>query len=126
MTAMWNKAVVAGRSAEWLLQAGDSNGAINRAYYAMFCAARAALRHVDPALDQSKSHVGVIRAFGHAIIQGKGVDPDLGRIIGRLEQIRISADYDEDVIPLETARVIVADMQRFLSTISDFVGQNSP
>lgn len=40
----WAKANQAAASARLLLTAGDTSGACNRAYYAMFDAARAALR----------------------------------------------------------------------------------
>jgi uncharacterized protein (UPF0332 family) len=38
---LWNKAHQAASSARLLLNAGDTSGACNRAYYAMFDAARA-------------------------------------------------------------------------------------
>jgi len=52
-------------SAALLLDAGDVDGACNRAYYAMFDAARAALiwsgAPVDPTV--AKTHSGLISAF---------------------------------------------------------------
>ena len=69
MKVMWDKAVVAARSARALHDLGDFAGAVNRAYYAMFCAARAALRSVDPDLDTAKTHGTVIRRFGWHIVE---------------------------------------------------------
>ena len=40
---LFGKALIAASSAQILLDAGDVDGACNRAYYAMFDAARAAL-----------------------------------------------------------------------------------
>lgn len=65
MTAddLLHKALTAASSAKLLLKAGDSNGACNRAYYAMFDAARAALlasKLSDDVLT-IKTHSGLIR-----------------------------------------------------------------
>lgn len=53
-------------SAQLLFSAGDYEGACNRAYYAMFDAAKAALLYVQPESDLSiaKTHNGLIAAFG--------------------------------------------------------------
>ena len=58
------KAMQAAASAKVLLDTGDSDGACNRAYYAMFDAARAALlasgAPVEPEI--AKTHNGLISA----------------------------------------------------------------
>ena len=41
--SLWAKAQAASQSAQVLLDRGDTDGAVNRAYYAVFSAARAAL-----------------------------------------------------------------------------------
>ena len=51
------KAVQASASAKVLLDTGDADGASNRAYYAMFDAARAAL--LASGIDVGKTHKGV-------------------------------------------------------------------
>lgn len=55
------KAARAALSARVLLDAGDADGASNRAYYAMFDAARAAL--LASGHDVGKTHKGVLNAF---------------------------------------------------------------
>jgi len=62
-------------SAKLLLQAGDPDGAGNRAYYAMFDAARAGLMHISPeflsieadsanwAVMQARIFVAAVRQF---------------------------------------------------------------
>ena len=55
-------------SARLLLEAGDMNSAVNRAYYAMFDAERAALGSVDAKLLKTKKHAAVIRRNGIAIV----------------------------------------------------------
>src|SRR5258705_6040351 len=52
--AMWAKVRAASQSAQWLLERGDTDGAVNRAYYAVFGAARAALATVRSSLATSK------------------------------------------------------------------------
>lgn len=63
------KAHQARASAQTLLNAGDVDGACNRAYYAMFDAARALLMALG--VDLGKTHKGVLNAFGeHLKSQG--------------------------------------------------------
>jgi len=59
------KALQAAASAELLLGAGDADGACNRAYYAMFDAARAALlASMAPVETEiARTHNGLITAF---------------------------------------------------------------
>ncbi len=63
--AYMGKARRAAKSARALAASGDAEGAINRAYYAMFDAARAVLHHIDPASAAAKTHSTVLRRFGH-------------------------------------------------------------
>ncbi len=60
------KAERAIESAKLLHEAGDVDGACNRAYYAMFDAAKAALIATVPTIDPTigKTHSGLISAFG--------------------------------------------------------------
>jgi uncharacterized protein (UPF0332 family) len=52
--------------AELLLQVGEIEGACNRAYYAMYDAAHAALLAVSSVdFKTTKTHRGLIAAFGH-------------------------------------------------------------
>lgn len=56
------KVLYAAKSASLLLDTGDLDGACNRAYYAMFDAARAALITADiqPAGEAPRSHSGLV------------------------------------------------------------------
>ena len=73
MTAneLFDKAQVALKSAEILLSAGDFDGCANRAYYAMFDAARAALLNTACAehVLAIKSHSGLISFFSQRLIK---------------------------------------------------------
>jgi uncharacterized protein (UPF0332 family) len=55
-----NRARQAAQSARTLLESGDPNGAVNRAYYAMFHAAHAALEHRGIEIASSKHGILVL------------------------------------------------------------------
>jgi uncharacterized protein (UPF0332 family) len=102
------KAVRAGASARVLLDLDDVDGACNRAYYAMFDAARAALltsgARVPP--HGIKTHGGLIAAFG---LQG--------RLLKRAEEVRLVADYTGDSVELDDAREMVGQAERFVEAM---------
>lgn len=103
------KADTACSSARALLALGDVDGATNRAYYAMFDAARAALMAsgapAEP--DFGRTHSGLIGAFGHHLVKNGSVPRDLGRHLNRAHEIRLVADYrGESVQPADAAEVV--------------------
>jgi uncharacterized protein (UPF0332 family) len=75
------KAVRATASAKILLDTGDVDGACDRAYYAMFNAARAALLASGAPVqaDISRTHSGLIAAFSLHLVKPGQVSVDLGR-----------------------------------------------
>lgn len=94
------------------LQGGFLGVAANRAYYAAFYVASAALSTVD---EQPKTHAGVQHRF-HARFVRTGVVPaDLGRTLSRTATLRQEADYDEGAL-LEAA-----DVERALEDAEDFI-----
>ena len=94
MSALWTKSRGAARSARLLLEAGDPDGAVNRAYYAMFGAARAALSTVRSALAHSKKHSTIVRRFDRHLVAERGFDRALGRgFLNRQRHARWVADY---------------------------------
>ena len=101
--ALMSKAIRASASARALLDLGDVDGACNRAYYAMFDAARAALlaagAPVQP--DLGKTHAGLIAAFGLQLVKNGPITKELGRLLKRAEEIRLVADYKGDSVELE-------------------------
>jgi uncharacterized protein (UPF0332 family) len=125
MTDFWQKSAVAAKSAAKLFDEGDLDGAINRAYYSIFSAARFALSQKHPGLDTSKTHAGLMRQFGREIIQKDGLDAELGRILSRVEDLRYEADYEN--IQLTTAAVehVLNDMTLFRAAIAKHTGQDT-
>lgn len=66
-----SKARQALRSAVILLKSGDTDGACNRAYYAMFDSARAALHYAghEEAAVTTKTHNGLITVFSLHLVK---------------------------------------------------------
>ena len=75
------------------LEAGRLNGASNRAYYAMFHAARAALE-ARGAATGGQRHGAVIRRFGLAFIKNGPLGGARGRNLNKALEIRNESDYD--------------------------------
>ena len=113
------KAERACSSARALLDLGDVDGACNRAYYAMFDAARAALlasgAPVRP--DIGKTHSGLINAFSEHLIKNGPVSKELGRLLKRGEEIRLVADYKSDSIELSDAQTMVVQAETFVAAM---------
>jgi uncharacterized protein (UPF0332 family) len=105
--------------AELLLQAGEIEGACNRAYYAMYDAAHAALLAVS-AVDfkTTKTHRGLIAAFGHQLIQTNLLPRALGRSLNEVEQVRLLADYTGDDVTAATALWAVEQARVFVAAVS--------
>jgi uncharacterized protein (UPF0332 family) len=118
MTDFWHKAEAAARGAHMLLEAGDTDGAVSRAYYAMFDAARTALGIVDPALAEAKTHATVLRRFSKHVVKDKGMDASLGRSLNKASAARFSADYEQEPIDMVEATEIVNSMDAFLSALA--------
>ena len=76
---LWAKAQSAARSSQLLADAGHWDGAANRAYYAVFSAARAVLAGVRARLASSKGHGTIVRPLRKHLVQERGLDPVFGR-----------------------------------------------
>ncbi len=106
-------------SSNKLLQDKDGDGACNRAYYAMFDAARAALiaskAPVQPEI--AKTHSGLIAAFSLHLVKPNLFPIDLGRSLNRAEDLRLVADYKGDSIATEEAQWAVQQAQAFVDEV---------
>jgi uncharacterized protein (UPF0332 family) len=106
-------------SAHTLLQDNDSDGACNRAYYAMFDAARAALiaskAPVPPEI--AKTHSGLIAAFSLHLVKPGLFPVELGKSFNKAEDLRLMADYKGDPISAEDALWTVQQAQAFVEQI---------
>lgn len=126
-TELLQKAERALTSARILLDLGDVDGACNRAYYAMFDAARAALIATNaPTVPEiAKTHSGLITAFSLHLVKSGQVPVEFGKAFNRVADIRLVADYTGDEVDSETARWSVDQSGRFVAEISRFIQQAS-
>ena len=117
--ALMGKAEMACTSARILLDLGDVDGACNRAYYAMFDAARAALLSCGALVraDIGKTHSGLINAFSNHLIKNGPVPKELGRLLKHAETFRYVADYESASVELGDATYIVVQAETFVATL---------
>jgi uncharacterized protein (UPF0332 family) len=119
---LWAKAQSAARSSKLLADAGDWDGASNRAYYAVFSAARAVLAGVRGSLASSKGHGTIVRRFEKHLVQERGLDPAFGRsFFGRLSHARWVADYDDAPVDETAAHAMPGEAERFLAAVEPFL-----
>ena len=82
------------------LKNDDSEGACNRAYYAMFDAAQAALMafaaEAEATQSSLKTHRGLIAAFGKHLVLGGHIAVEFGASLNKVERLRLLADYTGD------------------------------
>lgn len=118
-TALMSKADRACASARVLLDLEDADGAANRAYYAMFDAARAALMASGAVagVDVGRSHSGLIGAFGLHLVKDGPVSKEIGRLLNRAHETRLVADYNGDSVELDDARELVCQAETFVSAM---------
>lgn len=92
-----------------------AEAAINRAYYAAFYAARAALEREGEA---PRSHKGVRARFGDRFVRTGRVDHATAGILQAAEVARLKADYDAlSVFDTSAARDLIADVERFVAAV---------
>lgn len=109
------KAVQALASAKVLLGTGDADGACNRAYYAMFDAARAALLAAGQAV--GKTHKGVLNAFSEHLVKSGLLPKEMGRLLKQAETRRYVDDYEGDPLELGDARQMVEQAETFVAAM---------
>ena len=115
------KAIQAAASAKLLLDAGDADGACNRAYYAMFDAARAALLASGAPVpaEIAKTHSGLISAFSLHLVKSGRVPVEFGKSLNKAEELRLIADYKGDPIESDAASWVVSEAHSFVQKMQD-------
>lgn len=118
---LMGKAEVALSSAKALLERGDTDGAVNRAYYAMFDAARAALLLAAPGVSPeiSRTHSGLIAAFGNHLVKAGPIPKTMGRLLNRAHEIRQLADYTGDSIKAADAAEVIEQATAFVTLLQE-------
>lgn len=116
---LMEKATRAVESAKLLLDAGDLDGACNRAYYAMFDAAQAALIWSDSSGESTviKTHSGLISAFGLNLVKTGRIPIDLGRAFNRVAELRLVADYTGNEVLIENVQWAIEQADKFVEVV---------
>lgn len=109
------KALQAAESARVLLDIGDADGACNRAYYAMFDAARAAL--LASGVVVGKTHKGLLNAFSENLVKNGPLPKEMGRLLKHAETFRYVADYEGGSVELSDAEEMVAQAEAFVEVM---------
>jgi uncharacterized protein (UPF0332 family) len=106
-----------------LLRARDADGACNRAYYAMFDAARAAL--IATGHEVGRTHRGVLTAFSDRFVKDGPIPTEMGRLLKHAEAFRYVADYSGDPVELSDARELVEQAETFVAAVrAQFTSEN--
>jgi uncharacterized protein (UPF0332 family) len=101
------------RSADILLGAGQHADSVSRAYYGAFHYARALLLMLG---EEARTHSGVERLLQRDLVREGRLDPETGRLLSRLMQFRVEADYTaEYLFTEEGAREELSAAGRFVA-----------
>ena len=117
--ALRKKAQAALSDAEVLLERGSPEATINRGYYAVFQAARAALLTEGESPD---THSGVIRRFGYRFVRTGKVSDEVGSTLTTAQSMRGVADYEAfSDFGREEADELVGKARRFIEAVEEQV-----
>lgn len=109
-----------------MLNARSYEGASNRAYYAMFSAARAVLDvRTDLDVEDIRRHSAVLKLFSQHAVKTGLISAELNASINEAFEVRAIADYSTIRISAEQAEEIVALMEQFLRAVEPLVA-NGP
>lgn len=123
MSAFWDKAREMAEEARVLSSAGHFNGAANRANYAMFNAARAALEvKTDLDLVDVRRHSAVLKLFSQHIVKTGLIDRELNAAVNEAFAIRATSDYDKATVSEKQATEMIALMEQMLSAVAALIG----
>ncbi|MGH7544863.1 MAG: HEPN domain-containing protein [Gemmatimonadota bacterium] len=115
-----DKAARSIRAARRLLDGGDVEFAVGRAYYAMFYVAEALL--TERGL-RFRKHGGVHGAFGEHFVKAGELDPKYHRWLLEAFNKRITADYGVDAVATrQDAEGLLAQADEFLREARRYLG----
>jgi len=109
-------------AAKRAIQAGDSETAADRAYYAVYYAAWALLDSKGAA--RPKTHRGLIAEFSRMFVKEGPLDASEGAVLSRLENLRLVADYTLETVPIADAGRAVEEAARFISVIERLLSRS--
>ncbi len=106
------------QSARNILDDGDHDFAMSRAYYAMFYAASAAL--LSRGVRRAK-HTGTIAAFGQRLVKGGTFSPEHQRVLQAAFADRTKGDYGDVFPPREAVERRLVEARDFVQAVADFL-----
>ncbi len=119
--ALFAKSRRALRTARLCLGDGDPVGALNRAYYAAFYAASAALSEAG---EMPKTHKGAMRRFHARFVASGALPVELGGILRQAYEFRERADYDAMTIFDEAGIYnLLDDVTRFVAVVEQLTSE---
>jgi uncharacterized protein (UPF0332 family) len=115
------------KSAALDLKSEDYDSAVNRAYYAMFDLARAALLRAGVSEDKlPRTHHGLIEVFRRHVIQSGLIEPQLANELSRAESLRIKADYTAEETDPQIATDAVEKAKHFVQAVQRAYALDEP
>jgi uncharacterized protein (UPF0332 family) len=110
-------------AARLLLNAQSTDGACNRAYYAMFDAAHAALfaLGIEGLTSPIKTHNGLTAKFGQHVIATGQLAARYGSDLNKVQTLRQLGDYSGDPVAYEDAAWAVERAEAFVTAINVFI-----
>jgi uncharacterized protein (UPF0332 family) len=122
VSPFWDKAREMGEEARVLLRSGHFNGAANRAYYAMFNAARAVLEaRTELDVIDVRRHSAALKLFSQHIVKTGLVDRELNAAVNEAFEVRAIADYDRTSVSEKQAMEMVALMERMIAALTPLI-----
>jgi len=110
------------KSSKTLLNEGDYESSVSRAYYAMFYSAEATLLTKNLSFS---SHGGVISSFGEHFVKTDIFPRDMGRELNRAFEKRQLGDYEYTfVISKDEAEEILRQSDHFVGEIIRYLKEN--
>ncbi|MEE8167967.1 MAG: HEPN domain-containing protein [Candidatus Hydrothermarchaeales archaeon] len=110
------------KSSKMLLEDGDYESSVSRAYYAMFYSAEAILLTKNLSFS---SHRGVISAFGEHFVKTDTFPRDMGRELNRAFEKRQLGDYEYTfVISQDEAEEILEESKHFVEEVTRYLKES--
>ena len=119
------RAEISLKSAKMLLDAGDTDGASNRAYYAMYDAVRACLgwAGIAPERGEFKTHHGITAAFGLHLVKPGLFPVAASKSFQRVQFTRQTADYAVLPVPHDDAAEAVRAAESFIAAAAVLIAE---
>lgn len=111
------------RTAEHLLDYGDSVAAGSRAYYAVFDAMRAVLQESGIDYTKIKTHHGLMLSFEQNVVRPGKLDRDVAAAILKAAELRRVSDYEPEIdVAPEEARNTLDTIRSFIEACAKLIG----